>query len=83
VQGRVISAGGNGIGDARLMITNAATLEVTTALTNPYGFYTFEGLEAGSIYFISVQHRRFTFGENTKLLTVNDSLSDVNFVANQ
>ncbi|MEO8648465.1 MAG: carboxypeptidase-like regulatory domain-containing protein [Acidobacteriota bacterium] len=83
VQGRVVSAGGNGIGGARLTITNAATLEVTTALTNPFGFYTFEGLESGSIYFISVNHRRFTFNENTKLLTVNDSLSGVNFISNQ
>ena len=81
--GRVVTAGGKAIAGARLTLINPFTGESRTAATNAFGFYTFTELESGSVYFVSVNHRRYKFGENTKTITLNDSLSNVDFTANQ
>lgn len=82
VSGRTVDSFGNGIANTRVVITDAQTGESRYAITNPFGYYTIEDLEVGSFYFLTVSNKRYTFVDDTRTFTLNDSLSDVDFVAN-
>ena len=80
VAGRVLTAGGYGIGKARVSIA-ATDGNTRTVLTNPFGYYRFDNVEAGRIYIISVETKRYQFEVPVRTVNVVDELIDVNFVA--
>lgn len=82
VSGRVVEASGRGIYGAYVTITDTSTGNSISTKTSPFGYYTFEGLEAGRFYFISVSSKRYKFADSVKTFTLNDNISDVDFVAN-
>ena len=82
ISGRVVSSYGMGIANARMTVINGATGETTTALTNPFGYYTVDNLKVGELYLLQVAHKRYSFAEQSKTFTLNDSIADVDFVAN-
>jgi hypothetical protein len=78
VSGRVTGVGGQGIkGVYVFMIDIGGT--VRTATTNPFGYYGFDNVNAGS-YTIGVTSKRYAFPEPT-VVAVNDNISNLNFVA--
>lgn len=81
VGGRVITANGRGIGNTRVMLTGGNLTEPLTAVTNQFGYYHFEGIEAGQTYIITVGHKRYAFSEPSRVIELFDNLSDVDFVA--
>jgi hypothetical protein len=82
ISGRVVKANGIGIGGAQIIVTNAFTGETRAAITNPFGYYSVDGLESGFFYFVKVSAKRVKFAESVKTVTLNDSLTDMDFVAN-
>lgn len=78
IGGRVLTAAGRGIGNARVKITapNGAT---RTAITNPFGYYRFNQVAAGETYIFTVKHREYQFAP--RIVTVNANISDLNFTA--
>jgi hypothetical protein len=82
LRGRVIDSNNRGISKARLSITNADG-EVSTATTNPFGFYHFDNLNAGETYTIAVSSKRYQFTNPTRVLTISDDLTGVDFEASQ
>ncbi len=82
IVGRVQTTGGIGISGARLALTNATTGETRSAITNSFGLYTFEGLETGSFYVMSVSHKRYRFADAQRAFTLNDNISGFDFIAN-
>lgn len=82
IVGRVRNSHGKGISNARLTLVNAATGEISMSMTNAFGFYVIENLGVGEFYILQVGHKRHTFAESSKALTLNDSVTDVDFVAN-
>ncbi len=82
ISGRVVNSYGVGIANARMTVTDAATGETSTALTSPFGYYTIDNLEVGKFYLLRVAHKRYSFAESSKTMTLNDSLVDIDFVAN-
>jgi len=81
VSGRVMTANGRGIGNTRVMLTGGNLTEPLTAVTNQFGYYHFEGIEAGQTYIITVGHKRYAFSEPSRVIELFDNLSDVDFVA--
>ena len=79
--GRVVSAGGRGIGNVRVILADQSG-QVTTALTSPFGYYQFTNVRSGESYTISVSSKGYTFAEPTRIVTVNDAVDDLNFTAN-
>ena len=77
VSGKV-SAAGRGVGYATVRIVDDRG-NVRSALTNPFGYFRFYGLEAGKTYFVFVDHKRYTF--SPRVITLYDSLADLNFQA--
>jgi hypothetical protein len=80
VGGRVRNSFGNGIGKTvvTLIDSNGST---RTVLTNAFGFYRFENLEAGETYTISVRNKRFAFNPDTMILTASENVENADFIA--
>lgn len=80
VGGRVITAGGRGIGNVRVTLADQ-TGQVRTALTSPFGYYQFTDISTGESYTVSVSSKGHTFGQPTRIITANDAVDDLNFTA--
>ncbi|MGI8786189.1 MAG: carboxypeptidase regulatory-like domain-containing protein, partial [Pyrinomonadaceae bacterium] len=80
VGGRVLTATGRGIGNARVSLTNANG-ETRMAMTNAFGFYHFADVESGATYILSVAAKRYRFENPTRVLSVNEEIENADFVA--
>jgi hypothetical protein len=80
ISGRVLTAAGTGLRNARVQLTDDAG-NTRTALTNAFGYYSFDAVSAGRSYVIGVAAKRYTF--TSQLVSIQDTLSDLNFVADQ
>lgn len=82
VSGRILNADGNGIPRAIVTILDVATNQMRFTRTDMRGQYMFEGLDTAAFYALSVNAKGYTFASNTQFFTLNDNLTDVDFVAN-
>jgi Tol biopolymer transport system component len=80
VGGRVLTAEGRGIRNARVTLTNSAG-ETRTVLTGAFGNYRFTDVPVGGSYVISAAAKRFTFALPVQTLTLQEEQNDVNFTA--
>ena len=83
VSGRVLTPGGRAISGARITVIDAESGETFSAVTNPFGYYTVEGLEAGRLYTATVERKGYKFANATRVVSLTDSLADMDFVSNQ
>jgi hypothetical protein len=81
LSGRVVTVQGRPISGVRITLLIPATSEVRTAVTSPFGYYTFDELEAGQIYILTAGKKGVPFVESAKVLTLYDSIADVDFLA--
>lgn len=81
ISGRVVDANGMGISKAQLVLINGATGEARITMTSPFGYYTFMGLDVDELYVLNVSHKRYSFEETQRTITLLDNLTDVNFIA--
>jgi hypothetical protein len=81
ISGRVLTANGQGIRNANVIITGNSLTEPLRVTTGAFGYYTFEGLTAGETYVITVESRRFTFQAPSRVVNLVDNLTDADFVA--
>lgn len=78
VSGRVLTPDGRGLRNAQVTISDSNG-NIRTATTSSFGFYRFEGIEAGSTVIVGVMSRRYRFA--ARVITAVDSVTDVNFTA--
>ncbi len=78
VSGRVATADGRGIRNARVSMT-LPNGEVRTVLSSTFGYYRFDEIEVGQTVIINVNSKQFQF--NPQIVSVQDNLDDVNFIA--
>jgi len=82
VGGRVISATGARIGNARVALSDQSG-RIRTSITNPFGYYEFSDVAAGETYIVSVSgSKRYSFDRPTLTVTVSDEITDLDFIAN-
>ncbi|HVF46849.1 MAG TPA: carboxypeptidase-like regulatory domain-containing protein, partial [Pyrinomonadaceae bacterium] len=81
LSGRVTTAEGNGLRNARVTISGDSLSRPITTTTGAFGYYQFEGLEAGQTYLVTVGSKRFTFQAPSRVITMVDNVSDFDFVA--
>jgi len=78
--GRVVTAKGRGINNARIALTSAGG-EMRYAVSSAFGYYRFTDVPAGEIYILTVYSKRFTFTSPTQIVTLADARDDVDFIA--
>jgi len=79
VSGRITN-GKHGISGVRLVLTDDAGVSRST-LTNNFGIFRFEGVEAGRIYVVEVSSKRYAFDHPTRVLQVDDAVENLDFEA--
>ncbi len=80
VSGRVVGTGGTGIRNASVSIIDGQGA-TRTAVTNAFGYYTFDTVQSGGTYLMRASARGYTFSPKT--VTVTDTLSGIDFVSGQ
>ncbi len=78
--GKVMSAGGQGIDQTVIMLTdNNGNIRQT--ITNTLGYYNFSEVKAGETYVISISHRRYSFSPNSQIISLTENATNINFTA--
>lgn len=77
VSGRVSTSLGSSIRNARVVLTSASGQSKQT-MTNSFGNFSFEGVDSGETYLLSVQAKGYTF--ETRSIRVEDSISDLEII---
>ena len=54
---------------------------IRRSLSNPLGYYTFDNVLVGQTYVISAQHKKYQFAQPSIVVTVNNELTNADFVA--
>ncbi|MGI8788257.1 MAG: LamG-like jellyroll fold domain-containing protein [Pyrinomonadaceae bacterium] len=80
IGGRVLIAGGRGIRNVRVSLTDASG-ETRIAITNAFGYYHFADVESGATYILSVSAKRYRFENPTQVISVNEEIENADFVA--
>jgi hypothetical protein len=80
IGGRVVTDKGRGVSKATVTMTDQ-TGNVRSAITNPFGYYRFDDIEAGQVVVLTIKAKRYEFAQPTIVLQVNEDLSEVNFAA--
>ncbi len=81
VGGRVLTANGNGIRNATVMLTGGELTEPRYVKTTTFGYYNFDDLPVGQTYVVTVLSKRYTFSTPSIVLNLQDSVADANFMA--
>ncbi len=76
ISGRV-TANGRGVGRATVQIVDPGTNEIKTAITNGFGYYRFDEIEAGGTYLVSVRHKTLQFAP--RVVNVSDDVTELDF----
>ncbi len=81
VKGRVVTAAGRAIPRALVSVSGPGLAEPTAVMTGPGGYYHLEGLDAGRTYVITVNAKRYRFAVPTRIISLGDNLTGIDFVA--
>jgi hypothetical protein len=82
VGGRVAN-GKSGVRNASVRLQSFDGSETRTVRTNSFGYYNFADVPAGTTYLVSVSAKGLTFLPDTRVFTLLDELTDVDFVAQE
>ena len=82
LQGRVTTAGGNGIRNVRVYLSEGSG-NVRTTLTGSFGTYRFDDIEAGQNVVVSIASKRYSFPQTVRLVSLEDDLTEVDWIANE
>jgi subtilisin-like proprotein convertase family protein len=82
ISGRITKPDGRGIGNVAVALAGGNSSETRYARTNPFGYYRFPDVEIGQTYILSVAAKRFSFSNPTRVITLQNDLTDADFVAN-
>ncbi len=79
--GRVVTASGQGIRNATVVITGGGLTAPRYATTGTFGYYLFDGLPVGESYVVTVVSKRYTFPTPSIVVNLQENIADINFEA--
>ncbi len=83
ISGRILTGRGRPIVSATVTLLGENGGEPRHALTNPFGYYRFLNVPAGTNYFLTVRAKNRVFAQETIFLDTNGDTSNVNFISTQ
>jgi len=81
LSGHVVTADQRGIRNATVTISGESLRQPLVTHTGSFGYFSFDGLPTGHNYVVTVNSRRYTFSVPSRVVSLVDNLSDVNFMA--
>jgi hypothetical protein len=82
ISGRVTTAEGAGIRNARVVVTGNSLPEPRVVTTGSFGYFSVDGLTAGETYIVTVNSQRYSFQVPSRVYTLVDNITDADFTAN-
>ncbi|MEJ7847139.1 MAG: carboxypeptidase-like regulatory domain-containing protein [Pyrinomonadaceae bacterium] len=82
ISGRVTTADGRGIRNADIVLSGGSQRNFRV-LTSTFGFYRFDDLRVGETYVLTVRAKRYAFAKPTRVISLDDEVSDADFTALQ
>jgi len=79
--GQVLTASGQGIRNATVVISGGGLTAPRYATTGTFGYYQFDGLPVGESYVVTVVSKRYTFLTPSIVVNLQDNIADINFEA--
>ncbi|MEO7538717.1 MAG: carboxypeptidase-like regulatory domain-containing protein, partial [Pyrinomonadaceae bacterium] len=83
ISGRVLTADGIAIRNAEVTVTGNTLQTPLRVVTSSFGYFTFDGLQVGETYVVTVNSRRFTFQAPSQVVSLVDNITNLDFVADQ
>lgn len=81
VSGRVVDWRGRGVRGITFTLLDAASGQTTQAVSNNFGYYTFNEVQVGRFYILTANStKRYLITDEQRSFAVNDSLSNIDFV---
>lgn len=80
ITGRVTTSSGQGIRGVRLALTSPDGAR-RTATTSTFGYYAFDDVAVGHTYVLEIASKRYTFQNPTRVFSLQDTLTDMDFTA--
>ena len=81
INGKIINSSGRGLKDVTLTATALSTGEKFYATPDSYGNYRFADLPISDSYLVQAKSRYFKFEPDSKIVTLNGDLADIDFTA--
>jgi hypothetical protein len=81
ISGRVQTAEGAGIRNARIVVTGNSLPEARVVTTGSFGYFSVDGLVAGETYVVTVNSQRYTFQVPSRVYHLVDNITDADFIA--
>jgi hypothetical protein len=81
VSGRVLGINNEGLRNITVILAGGALLTPRRARTNTFGNFTFEDVEAGQVYTVSIQNKKYGFPQESQVFSLMDSISGIVFQA--
>lgn len=79
ISGRILAADGSGIRNVIITLTDVSGGDIRLARSSAFGYYRFEEIPVGETYILTVRSKRFIFLPDTRIITLLDELTDVDF----
>ena len=80
ISGRVLTADGRPIRNARVIISGNSLEQPITVTTGSLGWYSFDGLATGETYVVTVNSQRFTFTTPSQVISLVGNVMDADFI---
>ena len=81
ISGRVLTASGQGIRNATVMLTGGNITSPIIKYTTTFGNYSFENLPVGENYVVTVMAKRFSFENSSQVFNLTDNVSGADFIS--
>jgi CSLREA domain-containing protein len=82
IGGRILTPNGGGIKGAVVVLTGGNLPAPVYSQTNNFGYYRFSEVPVGQNYVVTVNAKRYTFADSSRIVNLLDSLADLDFVSN-
>ncbi|MBK8464407.1 MAG: proprotein convertase P-domain-containing protein [Chloracidobacterium sp.] len=81
ISGRVMTADGAGIRNAKVVVTGNSLAEPLITSTGSFGWFNFDGLRTGETYVVTINSTRYTFSTPSQVVTLADNVNNADFIA--
>jgi hypothetical protein len=81
ISGRVLTLNGLGLTNAQVTLQGGRLTSPRISLTGGFGYFSFDGIEAGQTYVITVTSKRFGFAQSSQTVSAVDDVTDIDFQA--
>lgn len=72
ISGRAVTRSGRAINNARITVTDTATLEKRIVLTNANGYFRVSNLQVGDTFIVAVSHKFYEFAQKITAFDLNE-----------